>query len=138
MKITVIGGVAGGASAAAKARRINEDAEIVIYEMGAYVSFANCGLPYFVSGEIKERDNLFLMDPVRFRANHNIDVKVLHEVKAIHPSTKTVTIKHLENGTTFEDNYDKLVLSPGAEALRSPISGIDADNKRYFRIYQVS
>jgi len=128
MKIIVIGGVAGGASAAAKARRINEDAEIVIYEMGAYVSFANCGLPYFVSGEIKERDNLFLMDPMRFRANHNIDVKVLHEVTAIHPETKTVSVKHLQTGTTFEDNYDKLILSPGADALRPPIPGIDAEN----------
>ena len=125
MKIVIIGGVAGGASAAARARRLDEKAEIVIYERGEYVSFANCGLPYHVGGVIPDRESLLLMTPKKFLDNTGVIVKIKHEVVSINKKNKNVTIKDINSGNTFEDSYDKLILSPGSSPLRPPIPGSD-------------
>ena len=127
MKILIIGGVAGGATAAARLRRLDENAEITIYERGAYVSYANCGLPYYIGGTIPERDRLFVQTPESFSELLNVNVKVLHDVTSINREAKTLTIKKLETGEEFEDSYDKLVLSPGAEPLRPGIPGINSE-----------
>ena len=127
-KIIVIGGVAAGASAAAKARRDDENAEIVIYEKGPYVSFANCGLPYYIGRDIKERDQLFLMTPELFQNRYNILVKVNHEVIKINRKEKQVTVKNLDTGAIFTDNYDRLVVATGGSPVKPPIPGIDLDN----------
>ena len=125
MKLVVIGGVAAGMSAAARARRLSEDAEIVVFERGQYVSFANCGLPYHIGGTIKDRDRLLLQTPKSLRAMLNIDVRTGNEVVSINPDGKTVTVKKLESGETYEELYDKLVLSPGASPIRPPLPGIE-------------
>lgn len=124
-KILIIGGVAGGASAAARARRLNEDAEIIMFERGSFVSFANCGLPYHIGGEIKERSKLLLQTPESFLARFNVDVRVNQEVIAIDRQQKTVRIKNLDDGSAYSESYDKLILSPGASAVVPPIPGID-------------
>lgn len=126
MKIVIIGGVAGGASAAARLRRLDEKAEIIILESGEYVSFANCGLPYFIGGEITERGKLTLQTPQSFRARFNIDVRVLNEAISIDPAHKTVTVKKLNSGDFYTESYDKLILSPGAAPIKPNISGIDS------------
>lgn len=125
MKLVIIGGVAGGATAAARARRLDEHAEIVVYERGEYVSFANCGLPYYVGQVITERDELLVSTPEMFKAKYNIDVNVLCEAVAIDRQAKTVTIKSLTDGREFNESYDKLILSPGAEPVKPPLPGID-------------
>lgn len=125
MKVVVIGGVAGGASAAARLRRLDESAEILILEKGGYVSYANCGLPYYIGGTIKERAHLFLQTPERFDAHYNIHVRVENEVYGIDAERKVVQVRDLTDGREYEESFDKLILSPGAEAIRPPLPGID-------------
>lgn len=128
-KIIIVGGVAGGMSAATRLRRLMEDAEIVVLEKGPFVSFANCGLPYFVSGEIEARDSLLVQTPEALRARFNLDVRPHHEVMAINPVDKTVTIKHNDQLTT--ESYDKLILSPGAKPFIPPIVGLSQATNVY-------
>lgn len=118
MRIVIVGGVAAGMSAAARARRHDESAEIVVLERGPEVSFANCGLPYHVSGEIADADALLLHTPASLRAALNLDVRCGHEVSAIEPDGRTVTVVSVAGADTL--SYDALVLTPGASALRPP------------------
>lgn len=122
-KYLIVGGVAGGATTAARLRRLDEHAEIIMFERGSYISYANCGLPYYVGGVISERDRLFVQTPVSFRARLNVDVRIEQEVIAIDRQAKSVSIRR-KDGTVYSEVYDKLVLSPGAEPLRPPIPGI--------------
>lgn len=124
-KYVIVGGVAGGAGVAARLRRLDEKAEILLFERGEYVSYANCGLPYYAGGTINERDKLFLMTPEKFKTNMNIDVFVKHEVVSVNPDTKSVKVKDLATGKEFDQVYDSLVLSPGASPIRPPIPGIE-------------
>lgn len=128
MKTIIIGGVAGGATAAARLRRLDEKAEIIILERGEYVSFANCGLPYYIGGVITDREDLTLQTPQSFKARFNIDVRVLNEAVKVSPDTKTVTVKNLRTGETYEESYDNLILSMGAEPIRPNIEGADGSN----------
>jgi len=125
MKIIIVGGVAGGASAAARARRLSEDAQIVLVERGPDVSFANCGLPYYIGGKITERDKLLVVTPKRMQDRFKLDVRVRSSVEAIDRKAKTVRIRDLESGRDYDESYDKLILAPGAAPLRPPIPGID-------------
>lgn len=127
MKYVIIGAVAGGASTAARLRRLDEKAEIVIFEKGAYISYANCGLPYYIGDVIKDRNALFVQTAVAFHQRFNIDVRVKTEVTAIHPESKTVTAMDQSTGRTYQETYDKLVLSPGAEPIRPPLPGITSE-----------
>ncbi|MDC5839635.1 FAD-dependent oxidoreductase [Vibrio europaeus] len=124
-KILIVGGVAGGASAAARARRLNEDAEIIMFERGPFVSFANCGLPYHIGGDIQERSKLLLQTPESFLARFNVDVRVMNEVVSIERSSKTVTVRNLIDNSEYTESYDFLLLSPGANPVVPPIPGID-------------
>lgn len=124
-KIVIVGGVAGGASAAARARRLSEDAEIIMFERGPFVSFANCGLPYHIGGDITDRSKLLLQTPDSFLARFNVDVRVMNEVIAIDKLNKQVTVKNLVDHTEYTENYDFLLLSPGAAPIVPPIPGID-------------
>ncbi|MFV8413188.1 FAD-dependent oxidoreductase [Vibrio owensii] len=124
-KIVIIGGVAGGASAAARARRLSEDAEIIMFERGPFVSFANCGLPYHIGGDIQERSKLLLQTPESFLARFNVDVRVMNEVVSINRQDKTVTVKNLLDGSEYQESYDFLLLSPGAGPVVPSIPGID-------------
>ncbi len=124
-KIVIVGGVAGGASAAARARRLSEDAEIIMLERGPFVSFANCGLPYHIGGDIKDRSKLLLQTPESFLARFNVDVRVMNEVVSINRADKTVTIKNLIDGSEYTESYDFLLLSPGAAPFIPAIAGID-------------
>lgn len=135
MKYLVIGGVAGGATAAARLRRMDENADIILFERGKYVSYANCGLPYYIGGVIAERDKLFVQTVEGFTARFNIDIRPEQEVTAIHPKDKTVEVKNLGTGQTYTESYDKLVLSPGAEPLRPGIEGINS--KKIFTLRNV-
>lgn len=126
MKIVIVGGVAGGASAAARARRLDEHAEIIIFERGSYISFANCGLPYFIGGEITDSQKLTLQTPQSFRARFNIDVRVRSEVISVDPQTKQVLVRR-EDDSVYSESYDKLILSPGAEPIRPNWAGIDSE-----------
>ena len=128
MKTIIIGGVAGGATAAARLRRLDEKAEIIILERGEYVSFANCGLPYYIGGVITDRGDLTLQTPQSFKARFNIDVRVLNEAIKVSPDTKTVTVKDLRTGETYEETYDNLILSMGADPIRPNIDGADGSN----------
>lgn len=119
MKVVIVGGVAGGASAAARLRRLDESAQIIVFERSGYVSYANCGLPYYIGGVIENRDLLTLQTPKSFKSRFNIDVHVHHEVVAIHRDRKAVTVRNLETGAEFEETYDKLILSPWGEAYSS-------------------
>ena len=125
MKTIVIGGVAGGASTAARLRRMDEQAEIIILERGPYISFANCGLPYFIGEVIGDRDKLLVVTPEKLKAMMNIDSRVLNEVTAIDRKKKSVTVRNLETGETYEETYDKLVLSTGAGPIVPPLPGVD-------------
>lgn len=127
MKIVVIGGVAGGASFAARLRRLDEKAQIIIFERGEFVSFANCGLPYHLSGAIPDRESLILKTPNDFAVNYNIEVKTHHEVLEIDKENKKVKVKNHIKGTTFEENYDKLLLSPGAKPFIPQMSGYNPE-----------
>ncbi|MBY5944046.1 FAD-dependent oxidoreductase [Photobacterium rosenbergii] len=124
-KILIVGGVAGGASAAARARRLSEDAEIIMFERGEFVSFANCGLPYHIGGDITDRSKLLLQTPESFLARFNVDVRVMNEVIAIDREAKTVTVKNVLDGSEYIESYDFLLLSPGAAPVIPPISGIE-------------
>ncbi len=124
-RLVIVGGVAGGASAAARARRLSEDAEITVFERGPHVSFANCGLPYFVGGEIVEPDALLLQTPQSLRSRFNLDVRVRTEVVRIDRAAQRVAVRELDSGREFEQPYDALILSTGAAPLRPPIPGIN-------------
>lgn len=125
MKLVIVGGVAGGASAAARARRLSEDAEIVLIERGPDISFANCGLPYHIGGEIAQREKLLIVTPERMRQRFNLDVRVRSSVESIDRAAKKVRIRDLASGREYEESYDKLILAPGAAPLRPPLPGID-------------
>ena len=127
-KLLIVGGVAGGATAATRARRICEDVEIIVFERGAYVSFANCGLPYYVGDVIKNRDDLEITTPEALRARYRIDVRTLSEVIAIDRVGKKLSVKNLRSGQFYDESYDKLILSPGSTSVRPAIKGIDARN----------
>lgn len=125
MKLLIVGGVAGGASAAARARRLSEDAEIILFERGPEVSFANCGLPYYIGGEITKRDKLLVTTPELLRARFNLDVRTRSLVEAIDRQAKRVRVRDLATDRVYEESYDKLILAPGAAPLRPPIAGLD-------------
>ena len=127
MKVVIIGGVAGGATAAARIRRLDEQAEIIVFERSGFISYANCGLPYYIGGTIEDENNLTLQTPESFWRRFRVKVNVHHEVIAIHPDNKTVTVKNLENGKIFTESYDKLLLSPGAKPIKPRFEGIDSD-----------
>ena len=118
MKVVIVGGVAGGATAAARLRRLDEAAQIIVFERTGYVSYANCGLPYYVGGVIEDEAELTLQTPESFRARFNVDVRVHHEVTGIDPKSKSVTVLNLETDQTFTETYDKLVLATGAIPVR--------------------
>lgn len=126
MKIVVVGGVAGGASAAARARRLGETGEIVVFERGEHPSFANCGLPYYVGGKIESRNKLLVAPVEMLRHRHRLDVRTRCEVLAIHREAKQVRVRELETGNEYDETYDKLILSPGASPIRPPIPGIES------------
>lgn len=127
MKVVIIGGVAGGATAAARIRRLDETAEIVVFERSRFISYANCGLPYYIGGVIKNENDLTLQTPESFWKRFRVKMNVRHEVTSIHPENKTVTVKNLENGTVFTEHYDKLILSPGAKPIMPDIKGANSD-----------
>ena len=126
MKVVIVGGVAGGATAAARIRRLDEQAEIIVFERSGYISYANCGLPYYIGGVIEDPEDLTLQTPESFYRRFRIHMKVHHEVTAIHPDRKTVSVKNLETGELFEESYDKLLLSPGAKPLWPNLPGMDS------------
>ncbi|MGL5313586.1 MAG: FAD-dependent oxidoreductase [Peptostreptococcaceae bacterium] len=135
MKVLIIGGVAGGASAGARLRRLDENAEIIMFEKGNHISFANCGLPYYIGGDIKKKSNLILQTPQSFKTRFNIDVRVLSEVISIDRNNKTVTVKNLSTGESYLETYDKLILSPGAKPFMPPIEGIS--NSKVFTLRNI-
>lgn len=135
MKIVIVGGVAGGASAAARLRRLNEKAEIIIFERGEYISYANCGLPYYIGGEITNKKALTLQTPVSFKERFNIDVRILSEAASIDREKKEVLVKNLATNEEYWEKYDKLILSLGAEPIKPPFEGID--NERIFTLRNI-
>ncbi|MCD8100495.1 MAG: FAD-dependent oxidoreductase [Oscillospiraceae bacterium] len=135
MKVVIVGGVAGGATAAARIRRLDECAEIVIFERTQYISYANCGLPYYIGGVIADRSELTLQTPESFGGRFRVDVRVRHEVLAIYPENKAVLVKNLESGKEFTEYYDKLLLSPGAKPTQPRLTG--ADSRRVFTLRTV-
>lgn len=135
MKVVIVGGVAGGATAAARIRRLDEKAEIIIFEKTDYVSYANCGLPYYIGGVITDPEELTLQTPESFWSRFHIQVKTGHEVTALHPDKKAVSIKNLTTGEEFTESYDKLILSPGAKPIRPKLPGID--NQKIFSLRTV-
>ncbi|MFQ6371665.1 FAD-dependent oxidoreductase [Shewanella sp. YIC-542] len=135
-KIVIVGGVAGGASAAARARRMSETAQIIMLERGEFVSFANCGLPYHIGGDITSRSALLLQTPESFKKRFNVDVRVFNEVVSVDAAKKTLQIKNLLTDESYEESYDKLLLSPGASPVKPPISGIN--NPHVFTLRNVA
>lgn len=127
MKVVIVGGVAGGATAAARIRRLDEQAEIIVFERSGYISYANCGLPYYIGDTITDPEVLTLQTPESFFSRFRITMKVRHEVTAIHTERSTVSVKNLETGAEFEESYDKLLLSPGARPSLPPVPGTDID-----------
>ncbi len=127
IRLLIIGGVAGGATAAARARRLDERAEIVIFERGGHISFANCGLPYYIGGVIEDRDNLLVTTREAFMKRYRVDVRINTEVLAIHRDSKELEVTDLLTGETSRERYDKLIVSPGAEPMRPPLDGIDLE-----------
>ena len=127
MKVVIVGGVAGGATAAARIRRLDEQAEIVVFERSGFISYANCGLPYYIGGVIEDPEDLTLQTPESFWQRFRIHMKVHHEVTAIHPEKKNVSVKNLETGEVFEEGYDKLLLSPGAKPVWPNLPGMDSE-----------
>ena len=124
MKVVIIGGVAGGATAAARIRRLDEQAEIVVFERSGYISYANCGLPYYIGDVITDPEDLTLQTPESFFSRFRVHMKARHEVTAIHPERKTVSVKRLNTGEVFEETYDKLILSPGAKPTQPRLPGV--------------
>lgn len=135
MKVVIVGGVAGGASAAARLRRLDEQAEIVIFERSGYISYANCGLPYYIGGIISDADDLTLQSPKSFNSRFNVSVNVLHEVIGIDAANKCVSVRNLSTGEEFTESYDKLILSPGAKPTMPQLPGLD--NERIFTLRTV-
>ena len=135
MKVVIVGGVAGGATAAARIRRLDEHAEIVVFERSGYISYANCGLPYYIGGVIEDPEDLTLQTPESFYRRFHIHMKVHHEVVAIHPDRKTVSVKNLETGAVFEESYEKLLLSPGAKPVWPNLPGMES--KKLFTLRTV-
>ena len=127
MKVVIVGGVAGGATAAARIRRLDEQAEIVVFERSGFVSYANCGLPYYIGDIITDPEELTLQTPESFFSRFRVNMKVRHGVTAIHPGRKTVSVKNLETGGEFEESYDKLILSPGAKPTQPRLPGVGLD-----------
>lgn len=127
MKVVIVGGVAGGATAAARIRRLDEQAEIVVFERSGYISYANCGLPYYIGDVITDPEALTLQTPESFFSRFRVNMKVRHEVTAIHPEKKEVTVKNLETDEVFEESYDKLILSPGAKPTQPRLPGVGID-----------
>ncbi len=134
MKVVIVGGVAGGASAAARLRRLDEKAQIILFERGEYISFANCGLPYYIGGEIKKKSALTLQTPESFRTRFGIDVRVNSEVTDVRPAEKTVVVRTKE-GEEYTETYDKLILSPGAAPIVPPLPGVQ--NPRVFTLRNI-
>lgn len=134
-KVLIIGGVAGGASAAARLRRLDEQAEIIMLERGEYISFANCGLPYYIGGTIRDRSRLLVQTPEALKTRFNIDVRIHSEVTRVDTENKRITINSKEKGT-YQESYDTLILSPGAKAIKPPIPGINSD--RVFSLRNIS
>jgi len=126
-KVVIVGGVAGGASAAARLRRLDENAEIILFERGSFISFANCGLPYYIGGIIEDRQKLLIQTPQSFESRFKVDVRVKNEVVRIDRGNKEVFIKDLQSNKTYSESYDKLILSPGAEPVKPRIPGIDSE-----------
>ena len=124
MKVVIVGGVAGGATAAARIRRLDEQAEIIVFERSGYISYANCGLPYYIGDVICDERELTLQTPGSFFSRFRVDMRVHHEVTAIHPDKKMVTVRNLETGESFEQPYDKLLLAPGAKPTQPRIPGV--------------
>ncbi len=124
MKVVIVGGVAGGATAAARIRRLDEQAEIVVFERSGFISYANCGLPYYIGGVIEDPEELTLQTPESFFSRFRVAMRVRHEVTAIHPDKKTVSVTNLETGEAFEESYDKLILSPGAKPTQPRLPGV--------------
>ncbi|SEW43766.1 FAD-dependent oxidoreductase [[Clostridium] fimetarium] len=135
MRLVIIGAVAAGTSAAAKARRNDEDAQIVIYDKDNFISYSGCGMPYFIGGEVEDADELTPRDPAFFKSKYNVDVFILHEVLSINVHEKSMKIKNLSTGEEFEDTYDKLVIATGARAILPPIKG--AENKNAFTLRNI-
>ena len=127
MKVVIVGGVAGGATAAARIRRLDEQAEIVVFERSGFISYANCGLPYYIGGVIEDPEELTLQTPESFFSRFRVAMRVRHEVTAIHPERKTVSVKNLETDEVFEESYDKLILSPGAKPTQPRLPGVGID-----------
>ena len=127
MKVVIVGGVAGGATAAARIRRLDETAEILVFERSGYISYANCGLPYYIGNVITDPEDLTLQTPESFYSRFRVNMKVRHEVTAIHPDRKTVSVKNLTTGEEFEESYDKLLLSPGAKPTQPRLPGVGID-----------
>ncbi len=136
MKVVIIGGVAGGATAAARIRRLDEHAEIIIFEKSGFISYANCGLPYYIGGTIEDENELTLQSPESFFSRFRIHVNVNHEVIGIDPKNKTVSVKDLKNGREFSETYDKLIISTGAKPLVPNLGGLDS-NKKIFTLRTV-
>lgn len=132
MKVVIIGGVAGGASAAARLRRLDEEAQIVMIERGGYISYANCGLPYYIGGDITEKENLTLQTPQSFRRRFGVEVRIHSEVTSIDTHAKLITVRNTLDGTSYHESYDTLLLSPGAKPVIPPIPGVD--NPRVFTL----
>ena len=128
MRIVIIGAVAAGTSAAAKARRNNETAEIVIYEKDNYISYSGCGMPYYLGDEVVDLQKLTPRNPDFFKTKYNVDVLIRHEVMSISPTEKKITVKNLESGAVIVDYYDKLVIATGASATVPPILGADREH----------
>ena len=128
MKVVIVGGVAGGATAAARLRRLDEQAEIVVFERSGFISYANCGLPYYIGDVITDPQDLTLQTPESFFSRFRVNMKVRHEVTALHPEKHTVSVKNLKTGEEFEESYDKLILSPGAKPTQPPVPGTDLKN----------
>ena len=127
MKYLIVGGVAGGATTAARLRRMDESSEIIMFEKGEYISYANCGLPYYIGGVISDRENLFVQTPETFGKQYNMDIRVQSEVLAINRAAKTVDVRNLRTGEVYAESYDKLILSPGAEPVRPQLPGINQE-----------
>lgn len=127
MKIVIVGGVAGGATAAARLRRLDEHAEIIVFERSGFISYANCGLPYYIGDVITDSDLLTLQTPESFLSRFRVSMKVHHEVTSLHPERHAVSVKNLETGEEFEETYDKLILSPGAKPTQPKLPGTDID-----------
>lgn len=135
MKVVIVGGVAGGASAAARLRRLDEKADIIIFERTGFVSYANCGLPYYIGGVIEDEGDLTLQTPQSFKERFNIDVRIKQEVTSIDRAAKLVRVRELESGREYSESYDKLILSPGARPFVPPLEG--ANSSKIFTLRTV-